>query len=63
MAQQLSHGLQGAQPGAAAVAAPVGVRPDEVMATLEKLADLKAKGILTAEEFDAKKAELLKKLV
>jgi hypothetical protein len=41
----------------------VGVRPDEVMATLEKLADLKAKGILTQEEFDTKKAELLKKLV
>ena len=33
------------------------------MATLEKLAELKAKGILTGEEFDAKKAELLKKLV
>jgi membrane protease subunit (stomatin/prohibitin family) len=62
MAQQLSQGLQGAQP-AAAPAAPAGVRPDEVMATIEKLADLKAKGILTAEEFDAKKAELLKKLV
>jgi hypothetical protein len=46
-----------------AAAAPVGVRPDEVMATLEKLGDLKAKGILTQEEFDAKKAELLKKLV
>ncbi|MFG5408379.1 SPFH domain-containing protein [Piscinibacter sakaiensis] len=29
----------------------------------EKLADLKAKGILTQDEFDAKKAELLKKLV
>ena len=29
----------------------------------EKLADLKGKGILTPEEFDAKKAELLKKLV
>ena len=41
----------------------MGVKPDEVMALLEKLADLKAKGILTAEEFDAKKAELLKKLV
>lgn len=39
------------------------MRPDEVMATLEKLADLKAKGILTQEEFDTKKAELLKKLV
>ena len=45
---------------APAAAAPVGVRPDEVMATLEKLADLKAKGILTQEEFDTKKAELLK---
>lgn len=62
MAQQLNQGLQGA--GAAAGAAPVvGVKPDEVMATLEKLADLKAKGILTQDEFDAKKAELLKKLV
>ena len=39
------------------------VRPDDVMATLEKLGELKAKGILTQEEFDAKKAELLKKLV
>ncbi|MDE2414342.1 MAG: SPFH domain-containing protein [Comamonadaceae bacterium] len=61
LAQNLQAGLQGAAPAAAA--APVGVRPDEVMATLEKLADLKAKGILTPEEFDAKKAELLKKLV
>jgi membrane protease subunit (stomatin/prohibitin family) len=61
MAQQLSQGLQGgaAQPAAA----PAGVKPDEVMATLEKLAELKAKGIVTPEEFDAKKAELLKKLV
>lgn len=54
LAQNLQSGLQG---GAAA-----GVKPDEVMATLEKLGELKAKGILTAEEFDAKKAELLKKL-
>ncbi|MBS0506813.1 MAG: SPFH domain-containing protein, partial [Proteobacteria bacterium] len=62
LAQNLQQGLQG---GAAAQAAPapVGVKPDEVMATLEKLAELKAKGILTQEEFDAKKAELLKKLV
>lgn len=62
MAQQLSQGLQSAAPQAPA-AAPVGVRPDEVMATIEKLADLKAKGILTQDEFEAKKAELLKKLV
>jgi len=55
MAQQLRAGLQ---PQAAS-----GVKPDEVMATLEKLGELKAKGILTDEEFSAKKAELLKKLV
>jgi hypothetical protein len=41
----------------------VGVKPEDVMATLEKLGELKSKGILTQEEFDAKKAELLKKLV
>lgn len=65
MAQQLSHGLQGAAPQAPAQAAgaPVGVKPEDVMATLEKLGELKAKGILTQDEFDAKKAELLKKLV
>ncbi len=64
MAQQLQHGLQGAgQPAAAAAAAPVGVKPEDVMATLEKLGELKTKGILTQEEFDTKKAELLKKLV
>ena len=72
LAQNLQSGLGGmhaqAQPAAAAAtpaapAAPVGISPDEVMSTLEKLADLKAKGILTQEEFDSKKAELLKKLV
>ncbi len=64
MAQQLSHGLQGGGAAAApAVAAPVGLKPEEVMATIEKLADLKSKGILTEDEFTAKKAELLKKLV
>jgi len=53
MAQQLQSGLQG---GAASV------KPADVMATLEKLGELKAKGVLTEEEFAAKKAELLKKL-
>jgi len=62
MAQQLAQGLQGT-PAAAASTSPAGPRPDEVMATIEKLADLKAKGILTEDEFSAKKAELLKKLV
>ena len=42
---------------------PPRVKPDDVMATLEKLGELKAKGILTDEEFAAKKAELLKRLV
>ena len=64
MAQQLNQGLQGGgAAAAAAAAAPVGLKPDEVMATIEKLADLKAKGILTEDEFSLKKAELLKKLV
>jgi membrane protease subunit (stomatin/prohibitin family) len=72
MAQNLQAGLLGGSAGAgtpavaaapAAVSAPEGLKPDEIMRTLEKLADLKSKGILTQEEFDAKKAELLKKLV
>jgi membrane protease subunit (stomatin/prohibitin family) len=69
MAQQLGQGLGAAAPGAHAAAAAAGgaaaagIKPDEVMATIEKLADLKAKGILTEDEFAAKKAELLKKLV
>jgi membrane protease subunit (stomatin/prohibitin family) len=65
MAQQLQAGLQGnaAAAAAAAAAAPAALKPDEIMATIEKLAELKGKGILTEEEFAAKKAELLKKLV
>ena len=67
LAQNLQQGLQGggaaAQAAPAAAAAAVGVKPEDVMATLEKLGDLKSKGILTQEESDAKKAELLKKLV
>jgi membrane protease subunit (stomatin/prohibitin family) len=62
LAQNLQQGLQGGGV-AAAPAAPAAIAPDQVMATIEKLADLKAKGILTDEEFAAKKAELLKKLV
>ena len=67
MAQNLSAGLQGAAnqaPPAAPVATQAAtVKPDDIMATLEKLGELKTKGILTQEEFDIKKAELLKKLV
>jgi membrane protease subunit (stomatin/prohibitin family) len=71
LAQNLQQGLQGGAAQAAgaaahaaqAAAAAAGVKPEDVMATLEKLGELKTKGILTQEEFDAKKAELLKKLV
>ena len=57
MAQQMNQGLN---PQAAAASAKQAT--DDVMAMLEKLGDLKAKGILTEDEFAAKKAELLKKL-
>ena len=63
LAQNMQSALQGGGPAAAAAAAPVGVKPEDVMATLEKLGELKTKGILTEDEFNAKKAELLKKLV
>jgi membrane protease subunit (stomatin/prohibitin family) len=64
LAQNLQKGLQGGGSPQSAEAAPAAaVKPDDVMATLEKLGELKTKGILTQEEFDAKKAELLKKLV
>jgi membrane protease subunit (stomatin/prohibitin family) len=63
LAQNLQQGLQGGASAAAAPAAAASIAPDQVMATIEKLADLKAKGILTDDEFAAKKAELLKKLV
>lgn len=67
LAQNLQQGLQGGTNAGTSGSVPhapvAGIKPDEVMATLEKLADLKAKGILTDEEFAGKKAELLKKLV
>ena len=63
LAQNMQSALQGTAPAGAAAAATVGVKPEDVMATLEKLGELKSKGILTDDEFNAKKAELLKKLV
>ena len=54
---------QAMQPAAAPVAAAVAViSADDVVATLEKLHGLVEKGILSKEEFEAKKVELLKKL-
>ncbi|MEO9101338.1 MAG: SPFH domain-containing protein [Burkholderiaceae bacterium] len=63
LAQNLAAGLQGATAGAQQQPAAQPVRAEDVMATLEKLGELKAKGILTQQEFDDKKVELLKKLV
>jgi membrane protease subunit (stomatin/prohibitin family) len=61
LASQLTQGLgQATAQAAAAIHEPV--PPQDVMALIEKLADLKAKGVLTEDEFSAKKAELLKKL-
>lgn len=65
LAQNLSQGLNnpgGAAPQPSSPGVAV-VNPADVMTTLEKLGELKDKGILTQDEFDAKKAELLKKLV
>ncbi len=67
LAQNLQAGLNQApsqvQPTSAAMQTVASLKPEDIMATLEKLGELKAKGILTPEEFDAKKTELLKKLV
>jgi len=57
----------GAAPSAAAVAAPTAAHgapraTDDVLTTIERLAELRRKDILTEEEFSAKKAELLARL-
>ena len=58
LGQVLAQNLSASQPKPGA-----DVNADALMATLDKLADLCARGVLTADEFAAKKAELLKKLV
>jgi len=62
LAQNLAQGLSASAAVPAASAAVVGSGADEIIGMLEKLGELRSKGILTSEEFDAKKAELLKKL-
>ena len=62
LAQQLQAGMAGAS-AAASPPQPVSQSADEVLLLIEKLGELKVKGILSDEEFAAKKAELLKKLV
>jgi membrane protease subunit (stomatin/prohibitin family) len=69
MAQQMQQGLASANAASQAAAQPAaapaatGMKPEEVTATLEKLHELVGKGILSQAEFDAKKSELLKKLI
>src|SRR5262249_48210553 len=61
LAGQLAQGLgQASAQAAASTQQPVSAQ--DVMALIEKLAELRTKGVLTEEEFGAKKAELLKKL-
>ena len=64
MGQIMAQNMQSAMPGAAVAHAAPAPAPssDDVMAMLEKLGELKSKGILTDEEFNAKKADLLKRL-
>jgi len=60
MAQGMASAAQETNPATARAGASLA---DEVAATLEKLHALVGKGILSQDEFEAKKAELLKKLV
>jgi len=65
MAQTLGQSLNPQAPAASATsAAPAAAAQsaDEIMAMIEKLHGMVGKGILTQAEFDAKKADLLKKL-
>ena len=50
------------QPSSASQAAAPTGREQDVFAVIERLADLRAKGILSDEEFSAKKAELLSRI-
>jgi len=64
LAQNLAQGLNqnnASTAGVSPVAATISAA--DIMSTLEKLGELKTKGILTQEEFDAKKVELLKRLI
>lgn len=59
-AQQQLAQMQAQQAAAAAAPAPAPAAPQgDLMAELQKLADMKAAGILTDEEFAAAKAKLL----
>jgi hypothetical protein len=52
-------GTAGTTAAATAATAATAMTPDEVTATLAKLADLRDRGAISTEEYDAKKADLL----
>jgi hypothetical protein len=56
MGQLMARHLQ------SAAQAPVPVRAEDVLSTLERLGELHVRGVLTDTEFADKKAELLRKL-
>jgi len=62
MAQSLTGGVTSIHAPASGAAPAAASTAQDVLATLEKLAELKGKGIVTQEEFDAKKAQLLSQL-
>jgi membrane protease subunit (stomatin/prohibitin family) len=59
---QMAPQMMAPQAAAAPAAAPPAETREQIMNTLKQLGDLKAAGILTNDEFDAKKKELLAKL-
>ena len=63
LAQSMAGLAQHAAPQGAAPAAAPAQSSDDVMKTIERLHDLAQKGALTQQEYEAKKADLLKKLV
>ncbi len=61
MANMMGQSFQGAQQSGQQQAAPK-MSADEIMSTIEKLGKMKESGLITQEEFDAKKKDLLSKL-
>jgi hypothetical protein len=59
LAHELQRRFMGGVPGASFSAATFGAPAEDPLDQLERLADLKAKGILTEEEFQAQKARIL----
>lgn len=62
MAQALTQGLKTEQAPTTAQTQPATESSDDIMAKIEKLHGMSEKGIISKEEFEAKKAELLARL-